>query len=69
MSLGYARPLEATDLYKLQDDRASALIAKAITDSFERRVKEAEEYNAKLARGEISPGLKGVWWSDRKSVV
>ncbi|PPQ68225.1 hypothetical protein CVT26_005758 [Gymnopilus dilepis] len=65
LSLGYARPLEATDLYRLQDDRASALIAKAITDSFERRVKEAEEYNAKLARGEISPGLKGVWWSIR----
>lgn len=65
MSLGYARPLEATDLYKLQDHRASAAIAEKITKSFERRQKEAAEYNERLASGEISPGLKGVWWSLR----
>ena len=65
MTLGYARPLEATDLYKLQDHRASAAIAEKITTSFERRQKEAAEYNERLANGEISPGLKGVWWSVR----
>lgn len=63
LNLGYARPLEATDLYRLQADRGAAYIANAITDSFERRVREAEEYNKKLADGEIGPGLKGVWWS------
>ena len=65
MSLGYARPLEASDLYKLQDHRASAVIAERITKSFERRQKEAAEYNERLANGEIGPGLKGVWWSLR----
>ncbi|KAF9484351.1 ABC transporter [Pholiota conissans] len=63
LSLGYARPLEATDLWKLQDKRSAAHVASLITESFTRRLKKAEEYNKKLADGEISPGLKGVWWS------
>ena len=62
MRLGYSRPLEATDLYKLQDDRASGVIAERITRSFEERQRKAAEYNSRLANGEISPGLKGVWW-------
>lgn len=63
LGLGYARPLEATDLYKLQDDRGAERIADAINESFDRRVREANEYNARLANGEISPGLKAVWWT------
>ena len=65
MRLGYSRPLEATDLYKLQDDRSSGAIADKITRSFEERQRKAAEYNARLANGEISPGLKGIWWSLR----
>ncbi|KIJ66691.1 hypothetical protein HYDPIDRAFT_26121 [Hydnomerulius pinastri MD-312] len=65
LSLGYARPLEAPDLYKLQDHHASTVIANSILTSFARRRKEADEYNARLANGEISPGLKGIWWSIR----
>ena len=65
MKLGYSRPLEATDLYKLQDSRSSGVIAERITTSFEKRLKNAAEYNARLANGEISPGLKGIWWSIR----
>ena len=65
MRLGYSRPLEATDLYKLQDDRSSGVIAERITRSFEERQRKAEEYNSRLANGEISPGLKGLWWSIR----
>ncbi|KAF8969223.1 ABC transporter [Flammula alnicola] len=65
LSLGYARPLEAPDLYKLQPDRGAAYIADQIADSFVRRTKLAEEYNDRLAKGEIGPGLKGVWWSIR----
>ncbi|KAF8624506.1 hypothetical protein AX15_005822 [Amanita polypyramis BW_CC] len=63
LTLGYARPLEASDLYKLQDHRGAARIANLINESFDRRVEEAAEYNAQLAKGEISPGLKGLWWS------
>ena len=65
MRLGYSRPLEATGLYKLQDHRASGAIAERIATSFEKRQKQAAEYNIRLANGEISPGLKGVWWSIR----
>ncbi|KAI0635675.1 P-loop containing nucleoside triphosphate hydrolase protein [Trametes polyzona] len=65
MALGYARPLEASDLYKLQDSRAAAVVAEKITKSFEARQRAAAEYNARLENGEISPGLKGVWWSIR----
>jgi len=63
LNLGYARPLEATDLYKLPSDRGAAYISDLITDSFLLRVQNAEEYNARLARGEIGPGIKGAWWS------
>jgi len=65
MRLGYSRPLEATDLYKLQDDRSSGVIAEKIVRSFEERQKRAAEYNTRLVNGEISPGLKGIWWSIR----
>ena len=65
MRLGYSRPLEATDLYKLQDYRSAGVIAERITRSFEERQRKAEEYNSRLANGEISPGLKGIWWSIR----
>ncbi|KAF9560470.1 ABC transporter [Agrocybe pediades] len=65
LSLGYARPLEAPDLWKLQPERGAARVAELITSSFERRVKEANEYNTRLANGEIKPGLKSIWWSIR----
>ena len=65
MRLGYTRPLEATDLYKLQDERSSGVIAEKIVWSFEERQRKAQEYNVRLARGDISPGLKGIWWSIR----
>ena len=63
LGLGYARPLEATDLYKLQSERGAAHIADQITESFSRRMKTANEYNEKLANGEIKPGLKALWWT------
>ncbi|TDL28197.1 ABC transporter [Rickenella mellea] len=65
LSLGYARPLEPTDLYKLQDSRAASLIADRIVASFEARLKEANEYNEKLARGDISAGWRTFWWTLR----
>ncbi|KAH9031754.1 ABC transporter [Lactarius pseudohatsudake] len=58
MTLGYARPLEAPDLWKLQEHRSSEVIANAILDSFEARRKKADEYNTRLSNGEIKPPLK-----------
>jgi hypothetical protein len=63
MRLRCSRPLEATDLYKLHDHRASGAIAERIAMSFEKR--QNQEHNTRLSNGEISPGLKGVWWSIR----
>jgi hypothetical protein len=65
LGLGYARPLEATDLYKLGEKRSSAYIAERITASFDRRHKAATEYNIRLANGEINPGWRAIWWSLR----
>ncbi|KAG6817159.1 hypothetical protein H0H87_012120 [Tephrocybe sp. NHM501043] len=63
LGLGYARPLEAPDLYKLQDSRSAAYIAEKINTSFDRRHREAQEYNARLETGEISPGLwRKTFW-------
>jgi len=58
MTLGYARPLEASDLWKLQEHRSSEVIANAILDSFEARRRKADEFNARLASGEIKPPLR-----------
>lgn len=65
LAVGYARPLEAPDLYKLQDSRSAALIAEKINKSFETRKQRADEYNARLASGEISPGWRKLWWTLR----
>ncbi|KAH8100094.1 P-loop containing nucleoside triphosphate hydrolase protein [Cristinia sonorae] len=65
LTLGYARPLEASDLYKLPDNRSAKLIGDKITASFDRRVKKAKEYNTRLANGEISPGWRVIWWTLR----
>ena len=65
LSLGYARPLEASDLYKLTEDRSATRYANAILTAFERRRKEAAMYNERLANGQIGPGVKSLWWSIR----
>ena len=62
LALGYARPLEAPDLWRLQDERGSAVIAEQIIASFDRRTVEAAEFNGRLANGEIKPGLRKLWW-------
>jgi hypothetical protein len=67
LSLGYARPLEASDLYKLQDNRSAAYIADKINTSYEARKKKADAYNVRLANGEINPGWRVVWWSIRRN--
>ncbi|OBZ72495.1 Oligomycin resistance ATP-dependent permease YOR1 [Grifola frondosa] len=69
LKLGYARPLEASDLYKLQDHRSSAVIADKILASFKSRSEKAAAYNARLASGEIKLGWRALWWSIRGNRV
>ncbi|EIW84231.1 P-loop containing nucleoside triphosphate hydrolase protein [Coniophora puteana RWD-64-598 SS2] len=63
LSLGYARPLQVPDLYKLSEDRSASVIADKILQSFKTRRKQADEYNERLAAGSIGPGVKGLWWT------
>ena len=66
MALGYARPLEATDLWKLQEHRSAAVIAEKISASFDARRKRANEYNARLVNGDVKPSLRQrAWWTLR----
>ncbi|KAK0204702.1 P-loop containing nucleoside triphosphate hydrolase protein [Desarmillaria ectypa] len=65
LALGYARPLEASDLYKLQDDRGAAFIGEQIITSFEKRRLAAAEYNRRLLNGDVKPGMRALWWSLR----
>jgi len=58
MTLGYARPLEASDLWKLPDHRSAGVIAETILSSFDARRKRADEYNTRLANGDIKPPLR-----------
>ncbi|KAF8579018.1 ABC transporter [Ramaria rubella] len=67
LSLGYARPLEPTDLWKLQDRRSAAVISEKILTSFQKRTKAAEEYNARLASGEDKLRWRKLWWTLRGS--
>ncbi|KAJ8692856.1 hypothetical protein PTI98_010127 [Pleurotus ostreatus] len=65
--LGYLRPLEASDLYKLQADRSSAYVAEKIVTSYDRRRKEADEYNMRLRNGDVKPPVwKKLWWILRR---
>ncbi|KAG6861355.1 hypothetical protein C0995_001088 [Termitomyces sp. Mi166 len=64
LGLGYARPLQAPDLYKLQESRGAARIAEKINASFDRRDKQAREYNVRLENGDIRPELwRTVIWT------
>jgi hypothetical protein len=66
LALGYARPLEATDLWKLDEGRQATLYANRIIDSFQKRYEKAEEYNTKLLNGETRvPIHKVLYWSVR----
>ncbi|PVG03230.1 P-loop containing nucleoside triphosphate hydrolase protein [Serendipita vermifera] len=66
MTLGYTRPLEAVDLWKLSEDRSAEVIGKAIAESFQRRHEAAEAYNKRLDAGEIKPAMhKRILWTVR----
>ena len=65
LALGYARPLEPEDLYKLQDPRKAKIIGDKIIASFEKRKAKVDIYNERLAKGEVSPGLRSLWWMFR----
>ncbi|EPQ52646.1 ABC protein [Gloeophyllum trabeum ATCC 11539] len=64
MVLGYQRSLQATDLWKMDRSREAATLSEKLDASWDRRVREAEEWNARMDRGEIHPSfwLRMSWW-------
>ncbi|KAG2369151.1 ABC protein [Suillus spraguei] len=66
MVLGYQRTLQASDLYKMDPSRESAFLAAELEAAWQRRVKAAAEWNARLESGELKPSLlKRVGWAMR----
>ncbi|KAI0694596.1 ABC protein [Cytidiella melzeri] len=64
MALGYQRTLQATDLWKLDASRQSGPLGDKLDQAWARRVQEANDWNTRLSKGEIRPGLwKRVKWS------
>lgn len=63
LSLGYARPLEPPDLWKLQESRSAHVMSNRILENFEQRKAQADAYNERLRSGQIKPGLRAIWWA------
>ncbi|THH16112.1 hypothetical protein EW146_g4488 [Bondarzewia mesenterica] len=63
MVLGYQRTLQATDLWKLDESREVHGLSEMFDKAWARRMQEAEDWNARLASGEINPGVvrRTVW--------
>ena len=63
LSLGYARPLEKSDLYRLPPNRDSAKYAARIEKAFQRRKAHSDKINTKIDNHELRPPLclRFVW--------
>ncbi|WFD44005.1 hypothetical protein MPSI1_002670 [Malassezia psittaci] len=59
--LGYRRPLEPTDLWKMDGPRTAEHLSSKLIDRWDIRVAKADEYNQRLVSGEIKPS-----WNDRR---
>lgn len=57
MMLGYRRPLEATDLWKMDEKRSAQVLSKRLIADWERRVCQAELANAKISDGTAKVGV------------
>lgn len=67
--LGYQRTLQATDLWKLDHSRESGYLSEQLDAAWDRRVQAANEWNSRLASGELKPGIfKRASWQIRASL-
>ncbi|KAJ7513244.1 ABC protein [Mycena galericulata] len=64
MVLGYQRTLQATDLWKMGPEQEAGYLSEKLDAAWARRVAAAEDWNARLDRGDVGPGwLKRVAWA------
>ena len=63
MTLGYRRPLEATDLWKMDEKRSAEVLSKRLSSDWERRVQQAEEANKGIENGSTPVGkMRKLGW-------
>ncbi|KAG2140137.1 ABC protein [Suillus clintonianus] len=66
MVLGYQRTLQASDLYKMDTSQESDVLAAKLEAAWQRRVRAAADWNARLESGELRPSLfKRTGWALR----
>ncbi|KAJ7500976.1 ABC protein [Mycena galericulata] len=64
MVLGYQRTLQATDLWKMGPEQEAGYLSEKLPAAWARRVTAAEDWNARLNRGDVGLGwLKRVAWA------
>ncbi|KAJ7086116.1 ABC protein [Mycena belliarum] len=64
MVLGYQRTLQATDLWKVGPEQEAGYLSEKLDAAWERRVHAADEWNAGLDDGRVSPPVfKRLLWS------
>ena len=57
MTLGYQRTLQAPDLWKMDSTRECGVLSRGFDDAWARRCAVAEEWNARLEKGEVNPSM------------
>ncbi|KAF9516365.1 hypothetical protein BS47DRAFT_1371770 [Hydnum rufescens UP504] len=63
MVIGWQRPLQAGDLWTMDESRKAHVLAAKFDDRWRVRVKAANEWNAALENGTIAPGaVRRMWW-------
>lgn len=63
MTLGYQRPLQATDLWKIDDKRTAAVLGEKLQNAYDKRQQKAREWNERLDAGKIKPSwYKKLYW-------
>lgn len=55
--LGYQRTLQVPDLWKMDPSREAGTLSSKLDAAWDRRQREAEDWNRRLAAGEISPSV------------
>ena len=54
--LGYRRPLEATDLWRMDGPRKAETLSEKLIEYWEARCADANAYNERIVSGELRPG-------------
>ena len=61
--LGYRRPLEATDLWRMDGPRKAETLSEKLIEYWEARCADANAYNERIVSGELRPGvMKRFGW-------